>query len=316
MKTAMLAIQRYPWEQGVCAQAMYEAGEVNVFVAMAHDAVLRQEQDGRLATITRNIAVTDPAANGEAVLRAYECTGDKFYKTAADKMLGYLMEKAPRTTDGLICHNDISFDDNFSPMQIWVDSCYMAPPFLAVMEEFSEAEKQLDGYIDCLKDNATGLLFHIFDKGTNRFVRKKLWATGNGWALMGIARVICEARNKSNRRLCQKYEKTAVELLDSILKYQHETGMFHDILDDETTFLDGTSAMMTAAVIYRGVYEGWLNHGYLKNADSVYEYILQKIDEFGIIRGVCGCPHFMSEGTSAEAQAAYIMMHAWRKRLQ
>ena len=27
---AMLAIQRYPWEQGVCAQAMYEAGKENI----------------------------------------------------------------------------------------------------------------------------------------------------------------------------------------------------------------------------------------------------------------------------------------------
>ena len=56
---AMLAIQRYPWEQGVCAQAMYEAGVENVWVPMAHDAILRQKEDGRLAVINSNIAVTD-----------------------------------------------------------------------------------------------------------------------------------------------------------------------------------------------------------------------------------------------------------------
>ncbi|MDR3086277.1 MAG: glycosyl hydrolase, partial [Christensenellaceae bacterium] len=67
---AMLAIQRYPWEQGVCAQALYEAGEKELFIAMAHDAVLRQQPDGRLDVINQNVAVTDPAANGEPVLRA------------------------------------------------------------------------------------------------------------------------------------------------------------------------------------------------------------------------------------------------------
>ena len=67
---AMLAIQRYPWEQGVCAQAMYELGDNEIWVAMAHDAILRQKEDGRLAVINENVAVTDPAANGEVCLRA------------------------------------------------------------------------------------------------------------------------------------------------------------------------------------------------------------------------------------------------------
>ncbi|HKM22298.1 MAG TPA: glycosyl hydrolase, partial [Lachnospiraceae bacterium] len=80
VKNAMLAVQRYPWEQGVCAQAIYETGDIATAVAMAHDAVLRQREDGRLAVINENIAVTDPAANGEVVWRAYEITGDIFYK--------------------------------------------------------------------------------------------------------------------------------------------------------------------------------------------------------------------------------------------
>ena len=83
VKNAMLAVQRYPWEQGVCAQAVWELGDVATAVAMAHDAVLRQKEDGRLAVINDNIAVTDPAANGEVVWRAYEITGNEFYKAAA-----------------------------------------------------------------------------------------------------------------------------------------------------------------------------------------------------------------------------------------
>jgi rhamnogalacturonyl hydrolase YesR len=301
VKTAMLAIQRYPWEQGVCAQAMFEAGENAVFIAMAHDAVLRQTPDGRLAVTGNNIAVTDPAANGEAVWRAYEHTGDVFFKEAAERMLSYLMKKAPRTSSkaktasNLICHNDISFHEGYSPQQIWVDSCYMLPPFLAVMGETDEARKQMNGYLDCLTDSKTGLLYHIYDAGTGRFVRKKLWGTGNGWALMGLARI-------------GDYERGR-QLLDSILRFS-----FNDILDDPNSFTDATCAMMTAVFIYRGIAEGRLECEYLKHAELVYENIQDKIDDYGIIRGVCGCPHFNSPGTSAEAQAAYIMMQAWRKK--
>ena len=45
----MLAMQRYPWEQGVCAQALYEAGREDLWIPMAYDAVKRQSPDGRLA---------------------------------------------------------------------------------------------------------------------------------------------------------------------------------------------------------------------------------------------------------------------------
>lgn len=48
---------------------------------MAHDAVLRQQPDGRLAVINENIAVTDPAANGYVVKKAFDITGDKLWAT-------------------------------------------------------------------------------------------------------------------------------------------------------------------------------------------------------------------------------------------
>jgi len=38
------------------------------------------------------------------------------------------------------------------------------------------------------------------------------------------------------------------------------------------------------------------------------------VDRFGIIREVCGCPHFLSSGTSAESMASYLMMNAHYKR--
>lgn len=80
----------------------------------------------RLAVISDNITVTDPAANGEVVYRAYGKTGDVKYLEAAKRMLQYLMEKAPRSDKGILCHNEISFVEGYSPEQIWVDSVYMA----------------------------------------------------------------------------------------------------------------------------------------------------------------------------------------------
>lgn len=316
VKNAMLAVQRYPWEQGVCAQAVWELGDVATAVAMAHDAVLRQKEDGRLAVINDNIAVTDPAANGEVVWRAYEVTGNVFYKEAAERMLHYLMQRAPRTDKGIICHNEISFFEGFSAQQIWVDSVYMAPPFLAVMGELDEAVKQIEGCFEYLQDEETGLLFHIFDPGTDKFVRKLRWATGNGWALLGIARVIETAKEKGRDDIAESLSGRGKALLNSMLKYQLPDGRFRDIMDEKDSFAEGTAAMMMAAAIYRGVLAGWLSDDYIFRADLVYGNMPKYIDEYGIIHEVCGCPDFVSCGTSAESMASFLMMEAWHKKLE
>lgn len=312
VKTAMLAVQRYPWEQGVCMQALYEIGDINTAIAMAHDAVLRQYEDGRLAAPDSPIAVTDPAANGEVVFRAYEITQDTFYLDAANRMYEYLMTRAPRTDKGIICHNTISFQEGFSPNQIWADAIYMAPPFIAVMGNISEAYNQIVGMYECLIDHTSGLLRHIYDSGTERFVRDKLWATGNAWALMGMGRVIDLALAQNENAIAEKLITLSKSILDAMLPYQLEDGRYHDILNDEGSFVDGASAMMCAAYIYRGVKHGWMDEAYLTNANLTFDNMDKHIDDYGIIHGVCGCPHFVSEGTSAESMAAYLMMHAWK----
>lgn len=225
-------------------------------------------------------------------------------------MLRFLMEKAPRTDKGILCHNEVSFHEGYSANQIWVDSIYMASPFLAVMGELEEAVKQIEGYLTYLRDEKTGLLYHIYDAGTNRFVRKVLWATGNGWALLGIARVIDTALKQGRRDVAERMIRYGTELLEAMLPYQLADGRFHDILDEEDSFVEGTAAMMMAAFVYRGIAGGWIPEKYRAAADRVRETMDDYIDEYGIIHEVCGCPHFDRVGTSAESMAAYLMMHA------
>ncbi len=310
---AMLAMQRYPWEQGVCAQALYEAGRDELWIPMAFDAVKRMDSKGRLAMVGGGDTVSDPAANGEVCLRAYEKTGDSFFLNGTEKMLEYLMYKAPRTDDGVICHNDVSFFEGYTKYQLWIDGLYMVPPFLAVMGEIDEAFRQVKGYVKHLFDEEERLFFHIKDVKQEKFVRKVHWATRNGWALMGIARIMQEAQRQNREDIFKYLDCLFVNLLDAMKKYSLPDGRFRDILDEEESFVDGTSSMMYAASIYRGVYNGFISRDYLRYADSAYESVKRDIDSFGILRHVAGCPDFVSEGTSAEAQAAFIMADAWKR---
>ncbi|MCQ2575385.1 MAG: glycoside hydrolase family 88 protein [Treponema sp.] len=127
------------------------------------------------------------------------------------------MTKAPRTENGTLCHNEISFHEGFSPDQIWADSIYMAPPFLAEMGKVEEAYKQIKGMYNYLLDEKTGVLKHIYDAGTNRFVRDKLWATGNGWALMGMVAVTDIAAEKGFAQIADELICLSKNLLDKLL---------------------------------------------------------------------------------------------------
>ena len=131
--------------------------------------------------------MTDPAAAGEVCLRAWKLTGQTMYREATERMLAWLLRDAPRTPEGILCH--VLPAEGDSARAVWVDSMYMAPPFLAVMGETGEALRQLNGMRNLLIDPGTGLLFHMYDAAGKRWLRKKRWATGNGWALMGMARV-------------------------------------------------------------------------------------------------------------------------------
>jgi rhamnogalacturonyl hydrolase YesR len=114
---AMLSMQRRAWEQGVASQALLELGENDLVVLMAKDAVVNQKKDGRLGLNEGDKPIADPASNGEPVMFAAKFTGDDKLMQAANRMLDFLLYKAPRTPDGIIYHNYIE-------NMIWVDAFY------------------------------------------------------------------------------------------------------------------------------------------------------------------------------------------------
>ena len=300
---AMLAMQRRAWEQGVAAQALLELGETELVVLLAKDAVVNQLKDGRLGLNEGNAPVTDPAANGEPVLFAAKVTGDETLQKAAERMLEFLLYKAPKTREGIIYHNYIE-------NMIWVDAFYMAPPFLAMAGYPEEAVKQIVGYRKILFDPEKKLYSHIWDEDQQQFERKLFWGVGNGWAAAGMTRVINTLPDAM-----QKEKETIAgfvkEVLDGCLTYQREEdGLFYNILDNPSTFVETNAAQMFSYSIYRGVQGRWLDRAYVKHADTMRAAVYQKVDEFGLVQGVCGAPHFNRPGTATEGQAFFLLMEA------
>ncbi len=302
VKQAMLAMQRRAWEQGVAAQALLELGEHDLVVLLAKDAVVNQLKDGRLGLNEGQGPLTDPAANGEPLLFAARRTHDPTLFAAADKMLEFLLYKAPRTRGGILYHNYIE-------NMIWVDAFYMAPPFLAAAGHPQEAMKQVLGYHRILFDLQAQLYYHVWDEDRQAFERKLFWGVGNGWAAAGMARVL-KALPESMAQEKALLRQMIQQLLDGCLRHQRPDGLFHDILDDPHTFVETNAAQAFAYTIYRGVQAGWLDRRYLPAAEKIRQAVYEKVDEFGLVQGVCGAPHFKVPGTATEGQAFFLLMEA------
>lgn len=304
-KTAMMTFQRFSWEQGVASHAIIDMADEHTAICMAIGAAKRQQEDGRLGRMSGTSA-TDPMSCGEVVLYAWKKTGDEFLKNAYEKMLDYAMNKAQRSSDGTIYH----FDNR--PV-IWVDSIYMAPPFLAVSGEYKEAFKQIKGMRNVLFDESTGLYKHQYNDETKKFSRDVYWASGNGWAAAGIARTLLSIPSAENE-IMNTLREWLKDHIDACWKYKTQGGFFKDIMDDESSFDESASAAMIAYAIYTAVANSDLPKSYLQKASELRNAVWGKVDEYGYLRDAANLIGFDKPGVSPEAQAMLLMMESARMK--
>lgn len=153
---ALLCMQRYSWEQGITMQTFLESGDDKIVIKMAKEAVYRSVEDGRVAILGTLDAVTDPCSVGEALAYAVRKTQDPFLEEGLRKLINWALKLAPRSEDGAVYHV-------MSAPQIWVDSFYMLPPFLAAVGYPNEAINQIRKYWNRLYLPNKKLLGHIWD---------------------------------------------------------------------------------------------------------------------------------------------------------
>ncbi len=273
---AAMAMQRRDWEQGILAQALLEAGDRENVILLTKAAIVQQTKDGRLGVVLSG-GPTDPAMGGAAYAKAAEWTGGPQIRQAVDGLLEWIRHKAPRSADGVLYHV-------FDGPEMWSDGFNGAPPFLAAMGFYDEALAQIEGFKKRLWNPQKQLLAHIWDDGKRQFKDGDFWGGGNGWAAAGLARVIRSLpaeRSKDRERLAA----FARDIVDGSLRHQRADGLFHNVVDQPSTFVETNLAQMLAYAVYEGVAEGWLPKNYRTYADKMREAARAKMDAYGYVQG-------------------------------
>jgi len=305
VKMALLAMQRYSWEQAVCAHAFMEAGDMEIAIQLCYDAVNRQTECGRLGNMGYQHGVTDPIAILPVMLKAFEITKDPRLKTASDKAWQWALTDAPRNKDGIVYHMD-------NVKQFWVDSIYMLPPALISGGYVDEAIKQADGQIAALYDNEANLFRHIWDEDKQQFEVSEFWGVGNGWAIAGLGKLI-EALPPEKAETRNRYIEIVTKTIRAALAYKKDN-LFYNFLDRPAdysgNFIEGNFAQMLCYTVTKGVKQNWLPAEFATEIKPIREAIHKLVDDYGYVTPVCGAPFFNKPGIAPEGQAFFILMES------
>lgn len=306
VKSAMLCMQRYSWEQGIAMQALLEIGDSSNVLLMARESIQRRTADGRLSMVGSDFNIGDTGVNGAGVLAAYKISGDEKYKKAAQDQYDYLKRADSKNINGVIYHNNKS-------QVIFSDNMFMVAPFMALMGDYDEAMHQVEGIRELLWNKDKKLFHHIRTQETGKFEDPSFWGGGNGWCAASMAQIInlLPADRKNDK---QKLISYCTEVLDGCISNQLQSGLFYDKIT-EPNFEESTLAAMLAYTIYTGIKAGWLNPSYLVAADKMRKAVHLKVDKYGLLQGASAAPKFNSPGTSPEGQAFFLMMEGSYKKL-
>jgi unsaturated rhamnogalacturonyl hydrolase len=297
----LMAMQRQSWEQGVASHAILDLGLHDLAPIMARDAVTRQTAAGKLAEID-DYGTVNCAANGEVVRWAASAGADDALAAAIDRQLQWLLVTCPRAADGTVFHIE-------GTHEVWVDTVYMVVPLLVLSGHVDEAARQLDGHRLRLFDETSHLYAARWDEDARRLTSPQKWGTGNGWVVAGIARALRHLGSQAH-----PFRRTAAEharlVIDACLSHRDQDGLFHDVVDDPSTFGEANLAQMLAYGILAGVADGWLPDAYATHGRSLVDSARRQLDAAGFVTEVCGAPRFDRQGTSAEAQAFFLLATA------
>ena len=240
-------------------------------------------------TPTKNINTMSPFLT---LAYLYERLGDESFVPYLDTWAEWLMspQGLPKTEEGGFQH--IVFNDE-NPQELWDDTLMMSVLPLAKIglildrpHYVEEAKRQFLIHVKYLADRKTGLWFHgwTFD-GRHNFA-EALWARGNCWVTIAIPEIIDMLDLPPDDGVRLFLVETLAAQVKSLAEYQHESGLWHTLITDPTSYLEASATAGFAYGILKGVRKGYISADYLPAAVRAIRAVLANIDESGELKQV------------------------------
>ena len=176
--------------------------------------------------------------------------------------------------------------------QMWLDGLYMAGPFCAEyaerfhLPELSEnVVRQVRLVFRHTKDEATGLLRHAWDMDraepwADPVTGKapEFWGRAMGWVPVAILDDMDHLPEGSEG--WEELRANAVELLESLRRYQSEDGRWYQVVDkgsDPANWLENSCSCLYVAAMAKAVRKGFLPDSFRESIRRGYEGVIRSL---------------------------------------
>ena len=287
-------IHVWDWPQGVGLYGMEKLQ--TVYGDTRYDAFLQQWFDRNIAEglPSQNINTTAPYI----VLEALACrTQNPQYQQLCNQRAGWLMEELPRTCEGGFQHVTTGFAGKDSlilnEQQLWVDTLFMAVLFLARAGQTyrqpawtDEAVHQTLLHIKYLYERKNGLFYHGWSFLRGDHFGGIFWSRGNSWFTYGILELLETLGNTIEGGTRRFLLDTFAAQVNALCELQAQSGLWHTILDDASSYEEVSGSAAFCAAIFKAVRIGLLDKSYLPVAQKALAGILRNIASDGIVQNV------------------------------
>lgn len=238
---------------------------------------------------------------GKTLFELYDLTGKEKYRKAIDLIYSQIKDM-PRTEAGNFWHK------NIYPNQVWLDGMYMGQPFYMEYEtrfnnkkNYEDIYNQFKNVIETMRDPKTGLYYHAYDSSREMFwcdkvtgLSQNFWLRALGWYSMALLDTLDKA-DKSEEKICTLLKDAFVDLMDAMLKYQDESGMWYQVVNFggmDRNYLESSGSSIMAYALLKGVRLGYLPAEYAQYGKKAFDGVCEKYlttDEKGDLHldGIC-----------------------------
>lgn len=289
-------MQEWDWPQGVGLYGLYQV--------MKH--LKREEyQDYICNWFNDNIARGLPSKNINTtaplltLIKINDVLQNPEFEALCLSWADWLMNCMPRTKEGGFQHVTSANGDRqgvrLNESELWIDTLFMTVLFLNQIGQTYNRQDWIDEsihqtliHIKYLYDKQSGLFYHGWSFQNNNNFGNIFWCRGNSWFTLGILDYIDMFKGTLNPAVKAFLTDTYKAQVLALKKLQSDSGLWHTILDDATSYEEVSGSSAITAGILKGIRYGILDDSYMETAKKAILAIIDDIDKDGTVLCVSG----------------------------
>ncbi|MEE3661154.1 glycoside hydrolase family 88 protein [Brenneria sp. g21c3] len=212
------------------------------------------------------------------------------WRQAVSEWADWLLHALPKTEDGGFQH---TVKERPNTGQLWDDTLFMAGLFLVAAgrllsrrDLIEEAEYQLLTHARYLADARSGLWYHGWTFNGRHHYANAFWGRGNAWITLVLPEMRVLARDQLSAPVLRTLEAILEQQTQTLARCQHDSGLWHTLLDDPDSPLETSASAGFIAGILTARRLGMLSNFPQAQLDKGFAAVVAQIDEAGVVLGV------------------------------